>query len=133
MSKAARKWTRYFDYCARASSDPDCKACIEPLAQDKRFAGEAWQKWPFNAVYQGFPLTQQWWHNATTDVGGVSKHHDDVVSFVARQLLDVVSPANFPLTNLEVLDAPAQATLSAPPIEAIPCGSSRDGCSATIW
>src|SRR5262249_55441919 len=37
-------------------------------------------------------------------IEGVSKHHEDVASFVARQLLDVFSPVNFPLTNPEVLD-----------------------------
>jgi len=105
VEKAMRKWTRYVDYSLRACADPSCEACIEPLPQDKRFVGDAWQKQPFAAIYQGFLLTQQWWHNATTGVEGVSKHHEDIVSFVARQLLDVVSPANFPLTNPEVLDA----------------------------
>ena len=105
VEKAARKWSRYVEYCSRACVDPNCEACIEPLPQDKRFAGDAWQKQPFAAIYQGFLLTQQWWHNATTGVEGVSKHHEDIVSFVARQLLDVVSPANFPLTNPEVLEA----------------------------
>lgn len=105
IKKATRKWARCSDYCLRASADPHCRACIEPLPQDKRFTGDAWRKQPFAAIYQGFLLTQQWWHNATTGVEGVSKHHEDVVSFVARQLLDLVSPANFPLTNPEVLEA----------------------------
>jgi polyhydroxyalkanoate synthase len=105
VGKAVRKWSRYVDYCLRAAADPDCETCIEPLPQDKRFARGAWQKQPFKVIYQGFLLTQQWWHNATTGIEGVSKHHEDIISFVARQLLDMVSPANFPLTNPEVVDA----------------------------
>jgi hypothetical protein len=59
------------------------------VAQDKRFAGQAWQHWPFKAFYQNFLLTRQWWHNATTGVPGVSRHHEDIVSFLARQALDI--------------------------------------------
>ena len=103
--KAARKWLRYLAWLARASRGQACAACIEPLEQDKRFAGPAWQQWPFNAMYQGFLFWQQWWHNATTGVHGVSPHHEHVVNFAVRQLLDVCSPGNFPWTNPEVLEA----------------------------
>jgi polyhydroxyalkanoate synthase len=105
LEKATNKWARYLQYCLHACADPTCPDCIEPLSQDSRFRAEAWQRWPFNAMYQGFLLTQQWWHNATMDVEGVSKHHEDVVSFTARQILDVFSPVNFPLTNPAVIDA----------------------------
>jgi poly[(R)-3-hydroxyalkanoate] polymerase subunit PhaC len=73
------------------------------LPQDKRFAGEEWQAWPYNLYQQAFLLHQQWWHNATTGVRGVSKRHENMVEFAARQVLDMVSPSNFLLTNPEVL------------------------------
>jgi polyhydroxyalkanoate synthase len=64
--KAVQKGQRLLSYCTRAPVASDCPICIEPLPQDKRFVGEAWQRWPFNALYQSFLLTQQWWHNAVT-------------------------------------------------------------------
>ena len=106
--EAFHNWMHFFEYCPKALLNPDCEACVELAPNDKRFAGDAWHGWPFNAISQGFLFTQQWWHHATTGVKGVSAHHEDVASFVARQMLDVVSPANFLLTNPEVLEATLQ-------------------------
>lgn len=42
---AVRNATRHVEYCVRACREPNCARCIAPLPQDKRFTGEAWQKW----------------------------------------------------------------------------------------
>jgi polyhydroxyalkanoate synthase len=106
--EAVQKWMHFLQYCPKAFLDPDCEASVEFTPNDKRFVGDAWHSWPFNAISQGFLLMQQWWHHATTGVKGVSAHHEDIASFVARQMLDVVSPANFLLTNPEVLETTIQ-------------------------
>jgi polyhydroxyalkanoate synthase len=82
VQKAWRKAYRMALYLPHALHG-DAPPCIEPLPQDRRFAHPSWSAWPFNVVSQSFLLTQQWWHNATTKVRGVSAHHEDVVTFIA--------------------------------------------------
>jgi len=103
IQKAVRKAIRFYIYAYKCATGNSDEPCIEPLPQDKRFSGEEWKQPPFNLMYQSFLLTQQWLHNATNDVLGVNRHHEDVVSFVTRQILDVLAPSNFILTNPEIL------------------------------
>ncbi|SEF57405.1 PHA/PHB synthase family protein [Thauera chlorobenzoica] len=107
LEKALQKQQRFTRYALRAASARTCPTCIEPLEQDRRFADPAWQHWPFNVIHQGFLLQQQWWHNATSGVRGVSLHHENMVTFAGRQWLDMWSPANFMWSNPEVLHAVA--------------------------
>ncbi len=99
----ARRLVEYAGQLALASPGNPAERCVEPVPQDRRFAGEEWERWPFNLMHQSFLLAEAWWQAATTGVAGVSCHHEHVVSFAARQLLDLFSPGNYLPTNPIVL------------------------------
>ncbi len=100
---AARKSAAFAAYLSRAGTGAQIAPVVEPRPQDHRFDAPEWQRMPFSAIYQSFLMLEQVWDQATKGVEGVDKHHSEVVSFTARQLLDMMSPSNFPTTNPEVL------------------------------
>ncbi|HUG21247.1 PHA/PHB synthase family protein [Piscinibacter sp.] len=91
---------RWLDAVTR---DPRSPWCIEPMPQDKRFDDPAWRDPPFGWLAQAFLLRQQWWQHATAGVPGVNPHHEHMVSFGARQWLDMVAPSNSMVANPVVL------------------------------
>ncbi len=87
-----------------AEATPPAVDKVDPLVKDARFKHQNWQQYPFNFIHQAFLLNQEWWSEATTHVRGVTQHHENVVSFVTRQIMDIFSPSNFIRTNPEVLE-----------------------------
>lgn len=67
--------------------------------EDVRFHDEAWTKWPYSFFAHSFLRLEKLWLHTTTGVGGVSKHHENIVCFLFRQFLDIYAPTNFVLTN----------------------------------
>ena len=101
-ASALHKTQAWLLHLARTAQGP-CEDCVSPAPQDKRFSRPEWRHWPYHALAQAFLLQQQWWEEATHGVRGVSRHHEEVTAFVARQWLDMLSPSNSPLLNPQVL------------------------------
>lgn len=72
--------------------------------RDRRFAAPAWRKFPYNAMAESFLAVQAWWDTASRILRGPTRQHIRQIAFMRRQVLDVLSPSNFLLTNPEVLE-----------------------------
>jgi len=93
----AQRWLDALAHDARAPW------CVEPMPQDKRFGDPQWREPPFSWIAQAFLLRQQWWQRASTGVPGMNPHHEHMISFAARQWLDMVAPSNSMIANPVVL------------------------------
>ena len=103
---AAQAWRNATQLAARALASGRQDTDHDGLKKgNQRFASPAWQAYPFNLLAEAFLLSEQWWQQATSGVPGLSRHHEQMVSFVARQLLELASPSNYLWTNPEVLKA----------------------------
>ena len=88
-----------------AGVSPGDNSPFTPKPYDRRFKHPGWQKPPFLMWQQGFLAVQDWWDHATDHLRGLRPEDADRVRFLARQLLDTVSPSNFPALNPEIIDA----------------------------
>jgi polyhydroxyalkanoate synthase len=102
MELAAHAFAAAADHAAfaiRCAGGEPTDPCRCALPQDGRFRSPEWQSIPFNAFAHGFLSVERWWEAATSGIRGVSRQHENVVTFAARQLLDTVAPSNFLWTN----------------------------------
>ncbi len=75
-----------------------------PAEGDARFKDDAWAQWPFNVLAHGYRNYAEWWQNAMSGVPGVAPENERQLDFVARNTLETLSPANYLLTNPQLLE-----------------------------
>lgn len=76
-----------------------------PKNYDRRFNHPGWQTEPFETWQQCFLAAQDWWDYATDHLRGLRAEDANRTRFMMRQILDLVSPSNFPVLNPEILEA----------------------------
>jgi len=81
------------------------RTVILPAPGDHRFTTAAWNALPFNLTEQALLLAEEWWAAAASAPAGTARANDRIVSFAARQWVDMFSPSNVPWLNPEVIDA----------------------------
>ena len=90
LASPAKQWElSHLAFTEWLEALPTLLGGVEPvrtMAQDKRFEAPAWQQFPYRGFAQSFLLLQEAWHRATTAVPGVTRHHEDMVSFAARPI-----------------------------------------------
>ena len=70
---------------------------------DPRFKSAEWSSYPWKSYVDIFHGCEEFWDLATKNIPGLSPQYERAISFSARQMLDAISPANFLLTNPEIL------------------------------
>ena len=76
-----------------------------PKDYDTRFDHPDWQKMPFRQWQQAFLAVQDWWDFATDRLRGLRQEDANRTRFLTRQMLDTISPSNFPWLNPEIIEA----------------------------
>lgn len=86
-------------YAALRAGGKVAPAPFSPPPGDRRFSAAEWQQPPFDSYVQAYLALEQFWLEATEPVRGMSKVHVDRVAFMAKQGLELFSPANNPFLN----------------------------------
>jgi polyhydroxyalkanoate synthase len=104
IERAQNNWLELARFGLSAITESPAEKPFKPGSQDTRWSHPGWNKPPFSLWQQGFLGVQDWWHAATSDLRGLRKQNAERTGFMIRQLLDTVSPSNFPTGNPEILE-----------------------------
>jgi hypothetical protein len=78
------------------------KGTLPEITVDKRFSHEAWQSVPyFLFMKEYYLITSHWLQNLTSELKGLDDSTSQKIQFFRKQLVEALSPANFPFTNPE--------------------------------
>ena len=76
----------------------------EPEKGDRRFNDSEWNENQFfNFLKQTYLITSEWAANLVDETEGLDEHTKHKAAFYTKQLINSLSPSNFPATNPEVL------------------------------
>ena len=108
MERAQTNWLGLARFALSGLQGEDADKPFKPGPYDTRWSHEGWERAPFALWQQGFLSVQDWWQAATADLRGLRRQNAERTGFMMRQLLDTVSPANFPLANPEIIEKTAK-------------------------
>ncbi|NBX73423.1 MAG: class I poly(R)-hydroxyalkanoic acid synthase [Alphaproteobacteria bacterium] len=107
-----RWWQDYLKLCqqtARRFMGKPSEVVIEAPPNDRRFKDQAWQEnVAFDFLKQSYLLTAKWLQTTVSDIKGLDAPQQRKIEFYTRQFVDAMSPANFWMTNPEVLRTAAE-------------------------
>jgi polyhydroxyalkanoate synthase len=104
MERAQANWLKLSQFALSGVLGTPTEKPFKPKPYDTRWTHAGWDDAPFALWQQGFLGVQDWWRAATTDLPGLRRQNAQRAGFILRQLLDTVSPSNFPLGNPEILE-----------------------------
>lgn len=104
LERAQTNWLKLGQFYVEGLLGKTASPPFSPGPHDPRWLHQGWEKPPFALWQQGFLGLQDWWHAATADLPGLRPQNARRTGFMIRQLLDTVSPSNFPLGNPEILE-----------------------------
>lgn len=106
MQECLHTSLNFISYSIHIQCNPNCPQCRAAYPTDRRFKDEMWSKqFPFNLYSQLFLSYEHILNTVSTHVPGVLPHHEHLVNFTLRQVMDAFSPTNYSWSNPIVIKA----------------------------
>jgi polyhydroxyalkanoate synthase subunit PhaC len=100
-------FSRYMDLWSNSikrMSGESVEDVAKPAPGDRRFNDREWRENQFfNFIRQAYLITSGWLTDLVEKTEGLDEHTKHKAVFYAQQMIDSLSPTNFPATNPEVL------------------------------